>query len=161
MRAKLERSVTLPRPCGCFMWSSGQGAKAVFAEAWVQHVLLPAHPKSAGIARAFVTAQLDLRGLTDEVDAIQLVTSELVTNAIRHARTPFTVTVQGDLSGVRLMVRDDDPMMDSAEPDFLMSLGGRGLRIAEAFSDAWGVDHAPDGKTVWAQFDTTTTPIPA
>ena len=161
IRARLARSVTLPRSRGFSRSSPGQGVKGLSAVAWTHQFLLPAQAASAGRARDFVSAQLGRRGLSDEVDAIRLVTSELVTNAIRHARTAFTVTVHGDRSGVRLMVRDGNPLMGPPASELLMSLGGRGLRIAEAFSDAWGVDPTPHGKTVWARFDTATGSTPA
>ena len=139
----------------------GQGARTLSADTWTHQVSLPAQATSAGKARDFVGAHLGRRCPTDDVAAIQLVTSELATNAIRHAHTPFTVTLRGNLSEVRLMVRDGDPLMGPPASELLMSLGGRGLRIAEELSDAWGVDPEPDGKTVWARFDAATTPTAA
>jgi hypothetical protein len=57
------------------------------------------------------------------------------------------------------LVRDGDPFMGTSPQTGLMGRGGRGLRIAKALSDAWGIDHEPTGKTVWAAF--TVAPAPA
>ena len=121
-------------------------------EPWSTHLSLPAFATSARAAREFVNAQLRGHNLEDASGSVELVTSELVTNAVRHANTACTLTVYGELSEVRVSVHDDDPLMGTFAPDVLTSLGGRGLRIADALSDLWGVDHEPTGKSVWAVF---------
>lgn len=89
-----------------------------------------------------------------------LVVSELATNAMVHARTPFTVGVAGGEESVRLTVRDgaaESPRQVAAK---LMDTGGRGLHIVEQLSSSWRVsDAAADGhaKCVWASFDATHT----
>ena len=128
------------------------------AEPWSHDYTFPALPPSAGAARAFVAAQLRCHGLTDQMRTIEMVTSELVTNAIRHAQTRFTVTIRGEMHEVRVIVRDGDPHTGTSTPALLMSLGGRGLLIADALSDAWGIEHEPGGKSVWATFTLATAP---
>ena len=156
-RGTLEGQWRCPDPAASSNVLVREGT-ALFTDPWTSELFLPARATSAGRARHFVTAQLHGRGLTVDIDEIELVTSELVTNAIRHAQTPFTVTVHGELSEIRVRVRDANPVMGSPAPEFLMGLGGRGLRIAEALSDAWGVDHELSGKSVWALFHTASIP---
>ena len=77
-------------------------------------------------------------------------TTELVTNAVEHARTPFTVTV--DLTGDRVRVEICDG--DAAQPVTVHApsetdVGGRGLRIVATLSDRWGVEPDVGGKSVW------------
>lgn len=97
--------------------------------------------------------------MTDRVATIELVTSEFVTNAIEHAQTPFTVTIRGQDHEVRVAVRDGHPGVGMSTSAELLDLKGRGLLIAEALSDAWGIDQELGGKSVWALF--TIRPLPA
>jgi anti-sigma regulatory factor (Ser/Thr protein kinase) len=81
-----------------------------------------------------------------------LLAHELASNAITHARTPFTVAVVSTRVGVCLEVRDGSPAMPM-ELDRLDSSSGRrtglGLVLVRQFSAAWGVDRENGGKTVW------------
>ena len=82
------------------------------------------------------------------VETVELVASELATNAVRHARTGFEMTIEAN-EEIRVEVTDRGagrPTPVSPEP---RDLTGRGLRIVEALSDAWGVTVRPEGKTVW------------
>lgn len=103
-------------------------------------------------ARRFVTSVLGRRPYLGLVapDAAQLVVSELATNAVIHAGTPFSVTVALNGSAIRISVRDWDgspPIVRDAEP---AARSGRGLRLVDAAADDWGVERDRDGKTVWA-----------
>ena len=137
-----------------------QKAVAVFATPWSHDVSLPAVPPSAGAARAFVATHLQCHNVTDRIATIELVTSELATNAIEHARTPFTVTVRGEDHEVRVAVHDGCPDMGTSSSADPLSLKGRGLLIAQALSDSWGVEQEVGGKSVWALF-TVAAPAPA
>ena len=110
---------------------------------------LSPHPTSARAAREFVAQTLLRWGRPDQTEAAVLLTSELVTNAIVHARTQVAVTVQLDDASLRVVVVDE-----SAEPpnrregaDHLG--GGRGLRLVEALAASWGVSPEGHGKAVW------------
>jgi anti-sigma regulatory factor (Ser/Thr protein kinase) len=85
------------------------------------------------------------------VDDAQLVLSELTTNAVLHARSPFSVLVRRGPSGVRISVRDASHTRPTLQPDDSTRPSGRGLRIVAAVSVAWGVDLSAAGKTVWAE----------
>ena len=107
----------------------------------------PCDPRSVTAARDFVRAALPDR-VPELVEAVELMTSELATNCVRHARSDFELTVFSD-HDVRVEVRDTgggNPEPRSPEP---FELAGRGLRIVEAMSDAWGVIRGADGKVVW------------
>lgn len=83
---------------------------------------------------------------------VQLVVSELATNAVLHAGSEFGVSVTCDRDVVRISVDDRGTGRPAqVDPDG-SSVGGRGLRIVESLSDAWGVDELVGGKSVWAEF---------
>jgi anti-sigma regulatory factor (Ser/Thr protein kinase) len=112
-----------------------------------------ANPDAPFAARRFVGGLLACRPFVDRVspDDVQLVVSELATNAVIHAGTPFSVSVSSDGSVIRIAVSDWSavrPVMREGSPG---SVAGRGLRLVAAVADDWGVDPSPDGKTVWAE----------
>ncbi|MFJ8158419.1 ATP-binding protein [Streptomyces sp. NPDC094468] len=85
-----------------------------------------------------------------------MVTSELVTNAVMHARGS-TVTVTVYLSARHLWVVVDDegsPRMEikahAADAD---ALGGRGLQLIEAIAARWKASPSSTGSRVWAALD--------
>ncbi len=85
----------------------------------------------------------------DSVDRARLLVSELVTNAVLHARTELTVKVRPDGNGVRFEVRDGDrggPMPKRYVTD---SPTGRGMRLVAGLARAWGVDRGAQGKAIW------------
>lgn len=102
-------------------------------------------------ARAFADTQLAAWGLEDVSDAVQLIASELVTNALHHGGGTADISLSRRPGVVRVEVRDNGP----GEPRLLDvpadSESGRGLAIVAQLSSAWGVDHRGDGKTVWAE----------
>jgi anti-sigma regulatory factor (Ser/Thr protein kinase) len=111
------------------------------------------------LAREFVRQHLLAHGLAHLVDDVRLVTSELATNAMIHARTPFVVTLSGLDGHVRLTVRDGLVSGPSRATPGAMDLNGRGLVLVERLSDDWGVSADGDGsKSVWASFATRAMP---
>ena len=107
-------------------------------------------------AREFVRRYLVRHGLLLLVEDVRLVVSELATNALMHAQTPFTVTLTGGERFVRLTVWDglhESPVQVAAS---LMDTGGRGLNIVEQLASRWGVTNADatgHAKCVWASFE--------
>jgi anti-sigma regulatory factor (Ser/Thr protein kinase) len=105
-------------------------------------------PGSVPEARRFI-ASLDFVDRSDP-DRLELLTAEIVTNAILHARTPLkleVIEVAG--GGVRVSVTDGNanpPVKKDYGPS---SPTGRGLHIVEAMADRWGFDRSDSGKTVW------------
>lgn len=111
--------------------------------------LLP-EPRSAGEARHFV-ADHATGVLPDEVTEVAiLLTSELVTNVIVHARTPMLLSVDVEPSALRVAIADEvcrEPVRRASEGT--PRLTGRGMHLVEELSSDWGVEPTPAGKTVW------------
>jgi len=106
-------------------------------------------PVSAKDARRFVTMTLRRWGWRGDLDVAQLLTSELVTNAVLHART--TVELFVAVSGNRLRVRVTD--RGAGSPEVLdapsTAESGRGLMLVDALASRWGVDRDQQCKAVW------------
>ena len=122
-------------------------------EGWSHETVFAADPRSPARARAFVQHHLQAHGLASLLDDIGLVASELATNAMKHAQTPFAVVITCSHGSVMVAVRDASegaPVPASAEHH---DLGGRGLAIVEQVSREWGVTTSGETKAVWARFD--------
>ena len=77
-----------------------------------------------------------------------LVASELATNAVKHARTRFEVTITAQES-IRIEVIDQGPVTPAMTDP---SRHGLGMRIVAQLSDRWGTDQIDgNGKIVWAE----------
>jgi anti-sigma regulatory factor (Ser/Thr protein kinase) len=81
----------------------------------------------------------------------KLVVSELATNAVIHACSPFSVEIRPAGSSIRLSVRDGSRARPSLRRDDGLAVSGRGLRLIDALAADWGVEIAQDGKAVWAE----------
>lgn len=119
-------------------------------------VFLASESTSPARARDFVERYLQSRELHYLVDDICLVVSELVTNAVVHARTPIRVRVEEMPFCVKLTVYDhavDHQLPNLANLVGADDEGGRGLWIVDACSEDWGVDLSGDEeKSTWALF---------
>jgi anti-sigma regulatory factor (Ser/Thr protein kinase) len=120
---------------------------------WSHETVLPAESVSASKARDFVCVHLNAHHLRHLVEDVRLVVSELATNAVGHARSPFTVTLAAENGSVWLKVEDESPTLPvRGDPD-LMDMSGRGLMLVELLSQEWGTDISAQGmKSVWASF---------
>jgi len=118
---------------------------------------LPPEPRSVALARHFVDAWLP-ELVADTRDALLLLTSELVTNAVIHARTPLEVAVIITGVDVVVTVRDEDRGR-SAPPGRHRQHdrdrdGGRGLVLVRMLScDSGLVRHRAGGKTAWFRLE--------
>ncbi|MFJ9109895.1 SpoIIE family protein phosphatase [Streptomyces sp. NPDC102283] len=111
---------------------------------------LTAEPVSVGRARELATGQLEAWGLEELVFATQLVVSELVTNAVRHAGGPLGLRLVRDRTLV-CEVADTghtSPHLRHSEAD---DEGGRGLFIVAQLVQRWGTRYTPTGKTIWTE----------
>lgn len=91
-----------------------------------------------------------LRDTTPHSDDVVLVASELATNAIIHAQTPFRVRLTTQDHIIRLEVFDQSSTIPVMEE---LCQSQRGLRIVQTVATDWGIDPTPTGKTVWAEFE--------
>jgi anti-anti-sigma factor len=109
--------------------------------------LITSHDLAA--VRDAVRRVCDRTGPRDVADTMEIVATELATNALCHAAGPRSVIISASLSHVQVAVRDhsdDLPYVEhNAEGEH-----GRGMRIVEALSAAWGSTPTHDGKVVWA-----------
>lgn len=114
---------------------------------------LPPRPESISTARAALKPLLTHCPF-HSVEAVLLVTSELVTNAIRHARTTLRLEVRATDQSVTVVVTDERPMKQPqlrpplADP---LAPDGRGLVLVDRLSDAWGFTSDGSTKRVWAE----------
>ena len=110
-------------------------------------------PHADSSAEARVLARDWASGLDeDAIFALELVVSELVTNAIRHGAGPITLILSGAPDGIRVGVDDRGAGRPTPRVASVRAPGGRGLRLVDRLSSDWGVDaHSEgEGKTVWA-----------
>lgn len=120
---------------------------------WSHETVLAAEPMSAALARDFVSVHLVAHQLLHLVEDVRLVASELATNAVAHAQTPFAVTLSSANGAVRLAVRDESPSAPVRSAPDVMDMSGRGLMIVESLSQRWGTSTDGHGfKSVWACF---------
>jgi PAS domain S-box-containing protein len=110
---------------------------------------LDPHPSSVSRARRLVAAALDDLGRTELVDDAALAVSELVTNALVHAGTPMEVVVCQRNAEVVIEVVDDSPRLPFRRHHADLAGTGRGLRLVEQLTSAWGARQRPPGKAVW------------
>ena len=113
-------------------------------------VTLPGDSSSVPTARHFVESILTSWGHPEHGWTAALVISELSANCTLHARTPFTVAVELNDERIRLRVSDGSLRAPAVRDYGSTATTGRGLRLVEELSSAWGVDLRDNGKTVWA-----------
>lgn len=118
---------------------------------------IPGRPEEVRRTRAFVGRTLAAAGKGDSVDsdAATLLTSELVTNAIRHTASgrqsgTVTIVIVDVPDGVLIEVIDDGssagtPVVRSD----LMAQNGHGLYLVQQMAAQWGFLRDPGGTTVW------------
>jgi anti-sigma regulatory factor (Ser/Thr protein kinase) len=107
-------------------------------------------------ARRFLSSVLphDDPAVADElIEVAELLTSELVSNAILHAGTTFDVCVDivDDDDAVVISVVDHSPILPVLRQPDLEAPGGRGIFLVDRLSAAWGVDPVDHGKRVWCR----------
>ena len=115
-----------------------RGPRAVF----------PMELESVAAARSFVAVALQHCG-GEAVALAQLLTSELATNAILHARSRFDVAASEAGGVIHITVTDGSTLRLQPAATQLSEMHGRGLYLLRELSERWGVIHTQRGKTVW------------
>jgi anti-sigma regulatory factor (Ser/Thr protein kinase) len=124
------------------------------AEPVTAEVSLEGVTASVPAAREFVRALLQSWRLGALAEAVELVVSELATNAVLHAHSGFTVRLSREASGgLRLEVVDGSARTPVRRTSSATATTGRGLALVQGLSSAWGVDVVTGGKSVWVQFE--------
>lgn len=99
--------------------------------------------------KAALASSVGGRGL----DVVELLTSELVTNAVRHAHSTARVAVELVGPRVRVSVTDDGPGVPTTGHPSPDAESGRGLELVDSLAEQWGVTTLEVGKTVWFEAD--------
>lgn len=114
---------------------------------------LPARSASPAAARRVIASVLPAWGLTELVDDAQLVTSELVTNALSHAagQDSYELELTARPDGVRIALADGSTVRPIVEELKSSRPSGRGIAIIEKLATRWGADDHEGGKKVWIE----------
>jgi anti-sigma regulatory factor (Ser/Thr protein kinase) len=111
---------------------------------------LAAEASSVPATRQFLVGVLRSWRMPEMVEGdVELLTSELATNAVRYADSAFTVIVRYDGEVVRVEVGDGSRSLPRLRSPELDDATGRGLVLVEALASAWGVIPTVEGKRVW------------
>ncbi|MFK0155437.1 ATP-binding protein [Streptomyces sp. NPDC090499] len=124
-------------------------------DTWTYALRLPHDPRAARVARMTVRAALSGHGRGEVLDIVELLTSEMVTNAYRHTCGPASLRLTA-LPGGRLRVGVWDshpripapfgtPPRDRVPLTPLGAEDGRGLHLVQAYADSWGGWPVGDG----------------
>ncbi|GAB2611592.1 hypothetical protein Aab01nite_66950 [Paractinoplanes abujensis] len=89
----------------------------------------------------------------DLIGSATLVGTELVNNAVVHARTMISMRVRLQLCHLHIAVTDGSAEHAVRRPLNPHHVGGRGIPLVDAFSAAWGSTPLPTGKVVWSVLD--------
>lgn len=117
---------------------------------------LECDPELVAQARSWLRALLEAWETPEHLDDVVLIASELLTNAVLHARTSIQLKVSCQETTVRLEVHDENsrlPTLGSCPAD---ATSGRGLALVASLATSWGIENREDGKTVWAEIGTAT-----
>jgi anti-sigma regulatory factor (Ser/Thr protein kinase) len=110
----------------------------------------PSDPAIVSRSRAAVTEQLVAWGLDNLAFTTELVASELVTNAIRHASGPIRLRLLRDRALI-CEVSDGSSTSPRLRRARNEDEGGRGLFLVAQFTERWGTRYTADGKVIWTE----------
>ncbi|MCL3860365.1 ATP-binding protein [Actinotalea sp. K2] len=114
-----------------------------------------ATPRCISQSRHWVLAQAERQGMAaDTRRTVELLTSELVTNAVKYGPPGGVITVETftGASGFSVSVSDDSPEHPVLRNPPSTGPGGRGVQLVSRLASRWGVDsHPANGKSVWFQ----------
>jgi serine phosphatase RsbU (regulator of sigma subunit)/anti-sigma regulatory factor (Ser/Thr protein kinase) len=125
----------------------------VVPEADVAAWPVPEDPAAVADVRRHTAAQLEARGVPESAGfVIELVVSELVTNAIRYAGAPVVLRLIRTDTSLICEVSDPSNTQPRLRRARLTDEGGRGLFLVAQMCDRWGARYdGPTGKTIWAE----------
>jgi anti-sigma regulatory factor (Ser/Thr protein kinase) len=117
---------------------------------------LPTADQAVRLARQATRDALVRWQLTHVEETAVLLVSELVTNAVRHARGTYAIALDLETDGtwLRIEVQDADPRFPQPRTPGRFDESGFGFVLVDAMADKWGVRQTATGKAVWAELDT-------
>ncbi|MFC6083345.1 ATP-binding protein [Sphaerisporangium aureirubrum] len=124
---------------------AGEQAGGRISACWV----LGESVSSIPLARRLVRACLADWGLAEDGEVAELLVTELVANALRHAWGTPVLTLSADGSVLRCEVQDSSPESPHLLQTRVYDETGRGLHLVDLLARHWGVRQGPGGKTVW------------
>ncbi len=111
--------------------------------------------RAVRLARQATRDALATWRLTYLEETAVLLVSELVTNAVRHARDSDAITLELQAAGtwLRIEVQDADPRWPQPRTPAGFDESGFGFVLVDALAGKWGVRETATGKAVWAEVD--------
>ncbi|MFD1933684.1 MULTISPECIES: ATP-binding protein [Nonomuraea] len=110
---------------------------------------LPPDASSVAWARHLIRARLASWALDGPSEVAQLLVSELVTNAVRHARGPYRLVLYVVEDLLRCEVQDADEILPQLRHVDAGDENGRGLAVLDLLACCWGSQRTLEGKSVW------------
>ena len=121
----------------------------------VAYWFLEPEDAAPGRARRLARRALARWGLEELSDSVELLVSEVVTNAVRYAERPVTLRLlRTDV--LRCEVGDDSPQLPRQRRARDTDEGGRGLFLVNRLARRWGATRLSTGKVVWFELPTRT-----
>ncbi|MGW7402973.1 ATP-binding protein [Streptomyces sp. NPDC054833] len=120
------------------------GVESFVAGPWA----LPWSSTACPRARSAIREVLPRWGLAGLVPTTELLVSELVCNALRHAVGPLSLTLER-VSAVRCVVTDGSSTLPRPTDADVEDESGRGLALVDTLAARWGCEPGPVGKSVW------------
>jgi anti-sigma regulatory factor (Ser/Thr protein kinase) len=111
---------------------------------------LPALPSSASRARQLARKAVATYS-DDVIDTVAVLVTELVANAVLHARTDLCFSLDITPPLIRISVTDQSTRVPALRDYDPSDATGRGLALVDALAANWGVDSTDDGKSVWCE----------
>jgi DNA-binding NarL/FixJ family response regulator len=115
----------------------------------VEQVLLAEDIASSAVARRFMKETLRRWECNDLLDVVNLLVSELVTNAVVHGHSEAEVSVILTPTALRVEVADRDERLPERKEATQWDTSGRGLALVDSLSQRWGAHPAAGGKVIW------------
>ncbi|NKY38071.1 ATP-binding protein [Cellulomonas septica] len=112
---------------------------------------LPSQPRAARLGRRWVLERLPAGTDVHAVQVIELLVSEVVTNAVKYGRAPegLRLVMEREHRAITVAVSDANPTPPHVVDPPPTTAGGRGVLLVDRLADAWGVTHDAGVKTVW------------
>ncbi|WP_328495355.1 ATP-binding protein [Streptomyces sp. NBC_00414] len=128
-------------------------------EPWEYTLHIPQDPRAVTVCRRTLRLILTIHGLIRLTDVAELLATELISNAVCHAKGPAALRLRWRNGVLRIGAWDGDPEPPQPAPaltnaaDMAESESGRGLVLVQACADVWGWHPLPGngngGKYVW------------